>query len=278
VPELPEVETIRRQLEPLVVGRRIVQASIDDPRLTAPESPGTVAHRLVGERIAALDRHGKYLDVVFESGNHLLVHLRMTGSFRHTRRSESPDDPYTRAVVSLDDGSDVTYRDVRRFGTWKLMGSEEVTRYLGARLGPEPLGGGFTAGWLAAALARRRAAVKAALLDQRIVAGMGNIYADEALWSARINPLRPASSLSREELLRLVRAVRSVLRRGVARQGATLRDYRAPDGASGSMQDAFRVYGREGQPCPRCGAAIVHTVVAGRGTHYCPACQPWSLA
>lgn len=273
MPELPEVETIRRYLEPIVRGRAIVAASIRDARLTAPEPPEAVAAALVGRRIAALLRRGKYLDVVFECGNHLLVHLRMTGSFRHAHRGGCPDDPYVRAVVSLDDASDIIYRDVRRFGTWKFASAEAASEYLAVRLGPEPLDGAFTGRWLATALGPRRAPVKAVLLDQRVVAGMGNIYADEALWWARIHPLRPASSLSRTETLRLARAVRAVLRRGVAREGATLRDYRAPDGRSGSMQEAFSVYGRAGGPCLRCGAPIARTVAAGRGTHFCPRCQ-----
>jgi formamidopyrimidine-DNA glycosylase len=274
VPELPEVETIRGQLEPLVRGRTIARASIADPRLTRPEAPRRVARRLAGEHVVRLDRHGKYLDFAFETGNHLLVHLRMTGSFLHTPHKVPLDDPYVRAVVRLDDGSDIAYRDVRRFGTWTLLDGAAAADYLKLRLGPEPLDGQFTARWLAESMARRRAPVKAVLLDQRVVAGVGNIYADEALWAARIHPARPASSLAAAEAVRLTRAVRAALRKGVARQGATLRDYRTPDGASGSMQDEFSVYGRTGEPCLRCGTTISRIVVAGRGTHVCPVCQP----
>jgi len=274
VPELPEVETIRRALAPGVEGRTIVRAAINDPRLTRPEAPGKVADLIVGERIAALERRGKYLDVVFGSGRHLLVHLRMTGNFRHGPQGAFPPDPYTRAVVNLDDASDVVYRDVRRFGTWTVLERLDAAKYLEARLGPEPLDGAFTGGWLAHSMTRRRAPAKTLLLDQRVAAGVGNIYADEALWGARIHPLRSGVSLTRAEAVALARATRSVLRKGVARQGATLRDYRAPDGAPGSMQDAFSVYGREGEPCPRCGTAVLRIVVAGRGTHFCPVCQP----
>ena len=274
MPELPEVETIRRVLAPLVEGRTIVDATIGDPRLTRPEPPRSVAQRLVGERVVKLDRHGKYLDVVFESGHRLLVHLRMTGSFRHMPCGAFPSDPYVRAVVSLDDESDVIYRDVRRFGTWALLDEADAAAYLSSRLGPEPLDRAFTGRSLAGTIAGRRAPIKSLLLDQRVVAGIGNIYADEALWQARIHPLQPGSSLSRDSSAALATAVRGALRKGIVRQGATLRDYQAPDGSPGGMQDDFRVSGRRGEPCPRCGAMIVRIVVGGRGTHFCPVCQP----
>jgi formamidopyrimidine-DNA glycosylase len=276
VPELPEVETIRRALEPALLGRRFVRVSILDGRLTRPADPAAVAASLEGERVAAVSRRGKYLVVGFESGRHLLVHLRMTGSFRGGGNGgPGPQvDAHCRAVVTLDDGSDVVFRDVRRFGTWELLEAEELAPYFAARLGPEPLERGFTARRLARALAGRRVAVKAALLDQRAVAGVGNIYADEALWAARIHPRRPAGSLEEAEVARLAAAVRAALRRGIARRGATLRDYRTPDGSSGAMQREFRVYGRAGEPCDRCGTQIERTVVGGRGTWYCPACQP----
>jgi formamidopyrimidine-DNA glycosylase len=278
VPELPEVETVRARLEPLVVGRRFERVEIHDPRLTRPEDPLVVTAELVGERVAALDRRGKYLVFRFESGRGLLVHLRMTGSFRHATGGGLPDDPYQRAVVRLDDGSDVGYRDVRRFGTWQLVEPAELEPFLAARLGEEPLGHRFTARTLAASLAGRRAPVKAALLDQRTLAGMGNIYADEALWRAGINPLRPAGELGEEEVRRLHRAVRRALGAGLARQGASIRDYAAPDGSSGSMQDEFKVYGRGGEPCPRCRTPIEKTRAGGRGTWYCPHCQPAQAA
>jgi formamidopyrimidine-DNA glycosylase len=274
VPELPEVETVRAQLEPVVVGRRLARVEIADTRLTRPEDPLVVAAELIGERVSALERRGKYLVFRFESGRGLLVHLRMTGSFRHATGGGLPDDPYRRAVVRLDDGSDVGYRDVRRFGTWALLERDELEPFLAARLGEEPLGRSFTARALAARLAGRRAPIKAALLDQRTLAGMGNIYVDEALWRARIHPLRPARNLDAEEVKRLHRGVRRALEAGLARQGATLRDYATPDGGSGSMQDEFNVYGRLDEPCPRCGTPIEKTRAGGRGTWYCPACQP----
>ena len=274
MPELPEVESVRMQLEPALVGRRFERVTIDDPRLVRPYEPAEVAAELEGERVAAVERRGKYLIVRFESGRVLLIHLRMTGSLLRAAGGSLPYDPHRRAVVKLDDGSDVAYRDVRRFGTWLLLEPGEVEPYLGARVGDEPLDTLFTAARLGERLASRRTSLKAALLDQRTLAGMGNIYADEALWRARLNPLRAAAGLDRAELRRLHRGIRAALEQGLARQGSTLRDYRLPDGGGGSMQDEFRVYGRGGEPCDRCGTPIARTHVAGRTTWFCPTCQP----
>jgi formamidopyrimidine-DNA glycosylase len=197
----------------------------------------------------------------------------MTGSLRHAARGALHDDGYHRAVVNLDDGSDVAYRDVRRFGTWLLLEPDELEPYLAPRVGVEPLERSFNARWLAQRLQGRRAPLKAALLDQRTVAGLGNIYVDEALWRAQIHPLRPAESLDADEIARLTRAVKEALKAGIRRQGASLRDYATPDGGRGSMQDRFRVYGRAGEPCHRCGTPIDKIRAAGRGTWYCPTCQ-----
>jgi formamidopyrimidine-DNA glycosylase len=273
MPELPEVETVRSRLAPSLLGRRFERVEIFDPRLTRPFDPVEVATRLEGERVGNVDRRGKYLVVRFESGRSLLIHLRMTGSIRHTAPGALAADPYRRAVVRLDDGSDVVYRDVRRFGTWLVLEPDELEPYLAARIGGEPLARTFTASRLAERLRNRRAPIKAALLDQRTFAGMGNIYADEALWRAGIHPLRPANTLAREDVEGLTRAVKAALRAGIARQGATLRDYATPDGRRGRMQHALKVYGRSGEPCERCGTPIEKTRVAGRGTWYCPGCQ-----
>ena len=273
MPELPEVETIRSRLAPALAGRRLERVAILDPRLTRPELPEAVAAALVGERVADVRRRGKYLIFAFESGRHLLVHLRMTGSFQHPAPGGPDSDPYRRAVVTLDDGSDVAYRDVRRFGTWVLLEPGELDDYLGERIGGEPFDEAFTTAALARALAGRRAPVKAAVLDQRAVAGVGNIYADEALWRARIHPLRTAGELDRREIASLRRAIRKALEVGIARQGASLRDYRDPSGVRGRMQLEFQVYGRDGEPCPRCGTPIEKIRAAGRGTWYCPSCQ-----
>jgi len=267
VPELPEVETIRAQLAPRLEGRTLTRVEILDPRLTRPYDLFEVAEELEGDTVVAVERRGKYLLLRLESGLGLLVHLRMTGSFGFRPMS------HERAVLELDDGSRLVYRDVRRFGTWLVLENAELAPYLAAKNGPEPLGSRFSTRWLAAQLARRGAPLKAVLLDQRVVAGLGNIYADEALWRARIHPRRVAGELGLDEVARLHRAVRAALRRGVELQGSTLRDYATPDGSSGGMQREFHVYGRLGEPCDRCGRPIERIVVAGRGTWFCPHCQ-----
>ena len=263
---------MRSQLASALQGRRLADVRILDPRLTRAEDPDAVAAELVGERVTDVRRRGKYLIFAFASGRHLLVHLRMTGSFQHP--VTDADDPHRRAVIRLDNGSDVAYRDVRRFGTWLLLEPGELDAYLAARIGGEPLDAAFTTAALARALEGRRAPIKAALLDQRAAAGIGNIYADEALWRARIHPLRPAGKLDRAEVAALRKAIRSVLELAIERQGSTLRDYRTADGRRGRMQLAFKVYGRTGEPCERCGTEIAKTRVAGRGTWFCPTCQP----
>ena len=272
MPELPEVETVRRGLSAVIVGTRLEHVEIRDPRLVRPFDPALVAAALVGERVAEVGRRGKYLIVWFSSGRSLLVHLRMTGSFRIAERGRLVDDAHTRAVLRLDNRSDVAYRDVRRFGTWELFENGDLRPYLEGRLGPEPLGR-LTAIQLGKRLEGRRSPLKSVLLDQRRIAGLGNIYVDEALWISRLHPLRPAGSLKPSELGSLHRAVRGVLRTAIERQGSTLRDYAQPDGSYGSMQDEFRAYGRGGEPCDRCGAPLTRIVVSGRTTTYCPACQ-----
>jgi formamidopyrimidine-DNA glycosylase len=278
VPELPEVETVRRRLVPALEGHSFEHVEITDPRLTRPHDPFEVARELEGERVAKVDRRGKYLIVRFESGRALLIHLRMTGSLRHAKAGELGTeklrvDPPRRAVVKFDDGSAVASRDVRRFGTWLLLEPSEVDPYVDARVGPEPLGAAYKAKHLADKLASRRAPIKAAILDQRTVAGVGNIYADEALWRAQDHPLTPANELTPDEVKAVHKGIRASLQAGVRRQGSTLRDYQLPDGSSGTAQDKFKVYGRAGLPCERCGTPIDKIRVAGRGTWYCPNCQ-----
>ena len=272
MPELPEVETVRAGLKPKLVGRRFEDVRVLDSRLTRPLDPAEVAAELIGERVRTVDRRGKYLILRFESGLVLLIHLRMTGTLVHSRNG-APAEGHVRAVVKLDDGSDIVYRDVRRFGTWLVLRDDELDAYLTARLGSEPLGASFSAGDLGERLGGRKLPLKAALLDQRTVAGVGNIYADEALWRARLHPARPAGELDARELRALHRGLRRALEAGIKRQGATLRDYRTPDGAAGTMQHEFKVYGRAGEPCPRCGARITKTRFGGRGTWFCSACQ-----
>ncbi len=271
MPELPEVETVRRRVAPALEGRLLHGVEIHDARLTRPYDPEEVAAELRGERVKEVDRRGKYLILRFDSGRALLIHLRMTGSLR----ADALDgDPHRRALLTLDDGSEVAYKDVRRFGTWLLLEPDEVEPYLAERLGEEPLLERFTTVNLKERLAGRRAPLKAALLDQRTLAGLGNIYVDEALWYAKLSPLREAGTLEAGEIRRLHGAIRKALELGIARQGSTLSDYRLPDGSSGSMQNEFRAYGRTDEPCDRCGTTFVKTRVGGRGTWFCPACQP----
>lgn len=237
MPELPEVETERGRLAEAVAGRRIVAARIDDARLTRPDDPVAVAALLTGDRIDAVERRGKYIVVRLASGNTLLVHLRMTGGFRYEPAS------HERAVLELEGGGRVAYRDTRRFGTWLFTDAEDADRIIAVKNGPEPLERGFTTAFLAGRLAGRTAPLKAAVLDQRTVAGLGNIYADEALWHSRLHPQRPAGELSEDEIATLRDAIRKALRLGIKRGGATLYDQAY---AGGRMQHEFRVYGRAG--------------------------------
>jgi formamidopyrimidine-DNA glycosylase len=235
--------------------------------------PETVAGALTGASIERVDRRGKYLLLRLTSGETLAVHLRMTGNMlRRVAGDEAPR--FVRAELELDDGSLVAYTDIRRFGTWELLQDVAVAdEFIDARLGPEPFSDAFTTAFLYAALHRRNAPVKAVLLDQRVVAGLGNIYADEALWAARIHPELPASRLRRPDVARLHAAIRAALTAGIEAQGASIRDYRMPDGGHGSAQERFAAYGRTGEPCPRCGTPIRRLVVGQRGTHICPHCQ-----
>jgi formamidopyrimidine-DNA glycosylase len=271
MPELPEVETVRRRLMPHVSGRVLEQVAVLDYRLTDPEPPASVAARLQGARIETLGRRGKYLLIELADGAALAVHLRMTGNLLWLSAPPDADPPFLRARALLDDGSYLGYTDVRRFGTWRVA-EDGAEAWLAGKLGPEPLGD-WSAADLARALAGRRAPVKAALLDQRVVAGVGNIYADEALYAARIHPAAPAGRLSRARVTRLHGAVRDALQAGIDAQGASIRDFRTPDGGYGSAQERFAAYGRGGDPCERCGTLMRRTVLAQRGTTYCPRCQ-----
>jgi len=264
VPELPEVETERRRLAERIEGRRIVSARIDDARLTRPEDPALAAAVLTGACVTEVGRRGKYIVVHLDDGHALLVHLRMTGGFRYAPAT------HERAILELDDGARIAYRDTRRFGTWSVLEEDDADRLLAVKNGPEPLGRSFTAVFLAGRLAGRKAPVKAAILDQRTVAGLGNIYAVEALWHARIHPLRSAGDLDADEVADLRDGIRQALRLGIRRQGADLGDGAY---AGGTMQNEFRVYGRTGEPCSRCGTPIAKAQVAGRGTWFCPTCQ-----
>ena len=271
MPELPEVETIRRQLAPHLEGRTIVAVEILDPRWTRPEPPQLVQAALEGRRIETIGRSGKYLAWELSGDLHLLVHLRMTGSLLLNPTAEPS---HTRVRFELDAGRRLVYVDPRRFGTGHVLPSAAARdAYLGQRIGIEPLTPEFTLAHLRAMARGRRAPVKSFVLDQRRIAGIGNIYADEALFRAQIHPLRPAGSLSRSQLSALRDAIEEALLAGIEAKGATIDDFRHVDGARGSFQDRFLVHRREGEPCPRCATTITKLVVGGRGTYVCEHCQ-----
>jgi formamidopyrimidine-DNA glycosylase len=275
MPELPEVETIRRQLAPRVAGRTIVEAEILDPLWCAPRPPEEVECDLRGELIEGLERRGKYLVMSLEDERFLVMHLRMTGNFLWVAAEDDPPGrPYLRVRLTLDDDHRLLFVDLRRFGTGLVIdGREQLETNLAERLGPEPLDPAFTPAVLAREARGRKAPIKAFLLDQRRVAGVGNIYADEALFRARIHPLRPAGRLRRPELERLHHGIVEALEAGITRRGASIDRYRDANGARGSMQGEFLVHLREGKPCVRCGRPVVKLVAAGRGTYVCPRCQ-----
>jgi formamidopyrimidine-DNA glycosylase len=272
VPELPEVETIRRQLAPLVEGRVVERLDIADPRWCLPLAPEAVVDAVQGRRVDALRRRGKYLVWELEDEAFLLMHLRMTGTLLY---DAPPGAPYERVRWVLDDGHELRFCDPRRFGTGELaLGTGARDAFFAARLGLEPLDGELTGEALRRMARGRRAPVKAFLLDQRRIAGVGNIYADEALFRARIHPLRPAGSLKREQFDALAVAVREALQAGLAAGGATIDDFRHVDGVRGAFQNEFLVHLRRGEPCPRCATPVVKFVAAGRGTYACESCQP----
>ncbi len=269
MPELPEVETIRRQLASAVEGRRIDEMEVLDQRWSAPALGAEVADAVRGRRIERLDRRGKYLVWELSGDVHLVMHLRMTGNLLYAQ-----DARFARMRIRLDDGGSVVFADQRRFGTGVvLLGSDARDDYFASRLGVEPLSADFTADHIRELARGRRAPAKAFLLNQERIAGVGNIYADEALFIARIHPLRPIGTLRRKQFEELRAAVVEVLEAGIDARGATIDDFRHTDGASGAFQDRFLVHLRAGEPCVRCGATIVKIRAAGRGTYLCRRCQ-----
>ncbi|HHS96288.1 MAG TPA: bifunctional DNA-formamidopyrimidine glycosylase/DNA-(apurinic or apyrimidinic site) lyase [Chloroflexi bacterium] len=270
MPELPEVETVVRGLKGLV-GRRITDVEVRWERTVAAPDVAAFGQRLRGRRVEEVGRRGKWVVIRLDGGLFLLIHLRMSG--RLVVGGGTPaDDRHLRVAFALDDGSRLFFYDPRKFGRMVLV--EDPGEVLGG-LGPEPLDEGFTVERLRERLARRRGRLKPLLLDQRFVAGLGNIYADEVLWRARLHPLRRADRLTEGEVARLHAAIRAVLREAIAGRGTTLEDgrYVGVDGRPGGFAPRLAVYHREGQPCLRCGTPIRRIRVNGRGTHFCPRCQ-----
>ncbi len=276
MPELPEVQLAADTLAAQIVGRRIAGvARLDWPRMVETHTPEEFAALLAGREVRGVSRRAKWLLVELDAGWTLALHLRMSG-YIAVYGPEAEPDAYTHLALRLDDGRQVFFHDTRKFGRARLLDAQGLAA-LGQAHGAEPLDEAFTPEVLGRLLRGRRRALKPLLLDQTVIAGIGNIYADEALWRAQLHPLRPSDSLSDEEIGRLHAAIRAALRDGLERGGSTLRDYRNAYGAAGSNQQHFNAYDRAGRPCPRCGTAIVRTVVAQRGTHYCPTCQVLSV-
>jgi formamidopyrimidine-DNA glycosylase len=271
MPELPEVETIKNELMPHVIGRRVAGVTLDWEGIVKQSSPEDFCARLIGQGVTWISRRGKYLIFSLDSGEALIIHLKMSGSLLLNHASDNPD-KFIRAILHLDNNYQLRFRDPRKFGAMWLV--EDAGSLVG-KLGPEPLEEGFTAQVLAERLVKRKAPIKPLLLDQNFVAGIGNMYADEALYDAKIHPLRPASSLSREEITRLHKAIGEILRAAIISKGASVENYFRPGGELGTAHFEFRVaHGLGGKLCQRCGTPIERIVVRNRGTYFCPKCQP----
>lgn len=272
MPELPEVETVRRTLATALRGRRILAlGALNWPRTLETPTPEQLRERLVDRAIGDVDRRAKYLLIRLDNDETLVVHLRMTGRLLVVPAS-TPLDTHTRLVITLDNATELRFVDARKFGRVGLLGRDQLAQ-LDARLGPEPLAEEFSIAQLAGLLSGRRARIKPLLLDQQVLAGLGNIYVDEALWRARIHPLRSADTLTGEEIALLHRSIVDVLSEAVERRGTTLLDYRDAWGEKGENQNFLNAYDRTGQPCVRCGSPIEKMIVGQRGTHFCPTCQ-----
>ena len=271
MPELPEVETIKNELLPHIVGHRITGVTLLWDGIVRQPSVEEFCSRLIGQRITGVARRGKYLILGLTSGEVLIIHLKMTGSLLVGQDSSEPP-KYTRAIIHLDKDINIFFRDPRKLGVMWLVGDESI---IVGKLGPEPLETGFTPQVLAQRLTNRTAPIKALLSDQTFIAGIGNMYADEALFAARVHPLRPGGSLSPEEAERLHRAIQRVLWSAIGNKGASTDTYFRPDGTLGTAHFQFQVAHRlGGEFCPKCGTPIERIVVRNRGTYFCPKCQP----
>jgi formamidopyrimidine-DNA glycosylase len=280
VPELPEVETVARDLRPLVVGATITGARTSWARTLRSHTPEAFAEAVAGRRIEGVGRRAKQIVVELSGDAALTIHLKMTGQL-FVVPAETPEDPYTRLVLELADGREVRFRDIRKFGKIGLYGRDPVSGELVAEvggaavfaaLGPEPLDPAFSVREFRRRLRRRSGRLKPLLLDQSFVVGVGNIYADEALWASRLHPLRTAGTLRPADERHLYESIRTILTEAIERRGSSIDDYTAPDG-DGSMQERLQVYQRTGEPCPRCGRPLKRIVVGARSTHFCSWCQ-----
>jgi formamidopyrimidine-DNA glycosylase len=273
MPELPEVETTARSLRPRLVGRRVsAVAGVDWPRMLPNTSEAELQLALSGRQVSTVERRGKYLLVGFDDDQWLAVHRKMSGNLL-LQKADIPAQQHTHLSIQLDDGEQLRFVDARKFGRVYLFRSrDQLDDFLAERLGPDSLID-LDEAVLAAKLHGRKARLKSLLLDQAFLAGVGNLYADEALWAARLNPLRTADSLSRREVNRLARAIKQVLVMGIERRGTSFSTYRDSDGSAGENQEFLNVYGREGQPCLRCGTPISRILIGQRSSYFCPRCQ-----
>ena len=282
MPELPEVETVRRGLAPVMEGQVIAEAKVNRPDLRWP-FPSGMAARLTGRRVLRLRRRSKYILADLDSGETLLIHLGMSGRMlvsgdplgRFVHNHPAPE-KHDHVVLDMDNGARITFNDPRRFGAMDLLDTATAEQHkLLALIGPEPLGNDFSEPYLVAAFKGRNTPVKSALLDQRIVAGLGNIYVCEALFRSRISPRRKAGQIAATRVAALVPIIRQVLAEAIEAGGSSLRDFRQADGELGYFQHSFDAYGREGEPCraPGCNGAIARILQSGRSTFYCPQCQ-----
>ncbi|MFZ5647932.1 MAG: bifunctional DNA-formamidopyrimidine glycosylase/DNA-(apurinic or apyrimidinic site) lyase [Bacillota bacterium] len=273
MPELPEVETVRRSLESQVSGLTINEVILLMPKIIKSPPPQSFIENITGKRIKKLGRRGKYLLINLSEGLTLVIHLRMTGRLVFCP-ADTPPGKHTHAVFRLSDGNSLHFSDIRQFGRMALTGTDRLDSLPGLKdLGVEPLSEKFTRDYLKKELKRRRTKIKSLLLDQTFIAGLGNIYADEALHRARINPEKIAANLTARETALLYQAVRDVLAEGIANRGTTLRDYVDGMGQAGSNQNALRVYDREGKPCLLCGQPVSRIRLGGRSSYFCPRCQ-----
>jgi formamidopyrimidine-DNA glycosylase len=275
MPELPEVEATRRHLEPVLVGARIAEVEVRRPRMARRQPrPADVRDRMVGRRITALGRRGKFLMAHLDSAMTWITHLGMSGRMSVAERGD-PEAPHTNVVVRLRGGTEVRFVDPRTFGFVAVLTPEEMDEMMFRRIGPDALDGLPATVALQRRLEGRTAPIKALLLDQQIVAGIGNIYADEILWRARVAPWRQGGSLTPDEVSALRRAVHPVLKAGLKAGGTSLGDlaYLLPDGRAGEFVSRLAVYGKQDEPCPRCGTPVERTVLRQRSAHWCPSCQ-----
>ncbi len=267
LPELPEVESIKNELSPYLIGRRFAGVAICDVKPLRQLSAEELCRKVVGQKITSLERRGKYLVFRLSSGGTLIIHLRMSGALL---LNPEQVDRYARVVFYLDDGSSVVFTDRRRLGEIRLAENELA---IVGKLGPEPLSPEFTPEALVQRLHRRKAPIKAVLLDQTVIAGIGNMYADESLFLAKIHPLRKANTLSPREVQNLYRAIKHVLRSAIESKGASVDTYRLPGGEIGTAQANFKVAHCGGKPCPVCDTPIQRFAIGGRGSYFCPQCQ-----